>query len=401
VKGTKGVAEAERKWLWAVVLIPLVVILLFALTRFQYGRARQAQFQQLVTEFEEARAAAEASTAAAEQRAKLTEALASLTEALAIKPEDEELLAQQKAVQEWLDRVNRLSRIFYFSELQESAGTESAPSQPRRVIVQGIDVYVLDLGTDRVYKYLLNDKRDGLQILPGDAVLLRKGDQRGDMVVDGLLDIAWVEAGGLRGTSNLLTLDQQGQVLQYHPTIGLSEFPTADGSLWGQPVAAAGYYGRLYVLDRQANQILRYVLTNTGYEGAAASYVQAEPAPDLSDALDLAIDGNVYVLHSSGRITKYEEGIGVPFPQTDLDRPLNNPSAVFATGFLDEDGYVYVADAGNQRIVQFSKTGEFIRQFQDRDSTHMDDLRSIFVEEAEKKLFLINGTKLFLAHMPE
>ena len=38
-------------------LIPLVVVLLFALTRFQYGRARQIQFQQLVTGFEEARAA--------------------------------------------------------------------------------------------------------------------------------------------------------------------------------------------------------------------------------------------------------------------------------------------------------------------------------------------------------
>jgi len=376
-------------------------VLLFALTRFQYGRARQAEFQQLVKEFEEARAAAESSTVVAEQRVQLAEALGLVTQALAMKPDDEELQAQQKTVQEWLDRVNRLSRIYYFSELQEFADTESAPSQPRKVLMQGIDVYVLDLGTDRVYKYLLNEQRDGLQILPGDAVLLRKGDQRGETSVDTLLDIAWVEAGGLRGTSNLLAIDRQGQVLQYDPSLGLSEFATADGSMWVEPVAAAGYYGRLYVLDRQANQVLRYVLTNTGYDGAPSSYIQAAAASDLGDAVDMAIDGNVYLLHSSGRVSKYQEGIGAPFPLTDLDRPLSNPSSIFVTGFLDEDGYVYVADAGNQRIVQFSKTGEFIGQFQDRDSTHMDDLRSVFVEETEKKLFLINGNKLYLAHLPE
>jgi hypothetical protein len=382
-------------------LIPLIVALLFALTRFQYGRARQAQFQQLVTGLEEAIAAAEASTAEGDQRAKLSEALAFVTEALAMQPGDDELLAQQKAVQEWLDRVNRLSRIFYFSELQEFADTESASSQPRRVLVQGIDVYVLDSGTDRVYKYLLNDQRDALQILSGDAVLLRNGDQYGETTVAALLDIAWVEAGGLRGTSNLLALDRQGQVYLYHPSLGLSEFPSTDGSMWGQPVAAAGYYGRLYLLDRQTNQILRYVLTNVGYEGVPSSYIQAETPSDLSQALDLAIDGNVYVLHATGTMSKYQEGLDAPFPQTDLDKPLSDPSAVFATGYLDEDGYVYVADAGNQRIVQFSKTGEFMRQFQDRDSTHMDDLRSIFIEEAERKLFFLNGNKLYLAHLPE
>jgi hypothetical protein len=400
-RGAKESAQAERRWLWAVFLIPLIVVLLFALTRFQYGRARQAQFQELVTGFEDAIAAAEASAAVAEQRAKLTEALAFVTDALAMKPGDEELQSQQKAVQEWLDRVNRLSRIFYFSELQEFADTESAPSQSRRVLVQEIDVYVLDSGTDRVYKYLLNDQRDGLQILPGDAVLLRKGDQHGETTVDPLLDMAWVEAGGLRGMSNLLVVDQQGQVLLYDPSLGLSEFPPADGSTWGQPVAAAGYYGRLYLLDRQTNQILRYTLTNSGYEGTPSSYIQDETAPDLSDALDLAIDGNVYVLHSSGMISKYEEGVAALFPQTDLDRPLSSPSSIFATGFLEEDGYVYVADAGNERIVQFSKTGDFVRQFQDRDATHMDDLKSIFVEEGDKKLFFLNGNKLFLAHLPE
>jgi hypothetical protein len=31
----------------------------------------------------------------------------------------------------------------------------------------------------------------------------------------------------------------------------------------------------------------------------------------------------------------------------------------------------------------------------------MSDLRSIFVEEAQKKLYLLNGNKLYMAYLPE
>jgi hypothetical protein len=67
---------------------------------------------------------------------------------------------------------------------------------------------------------------------------------------------------------------------------------------------------------------------------------------------------------------------------------------------MDEDGYVYVSDAGNQRIVQFSKTGEFIRQLLGTDAMHMDDLRSLYVDEVTEELFFINGSGLYLARLP-
>jgi len=400
-KEAQRATQMDRRWLWATLLIPVVVVLLFVITRFQYQRSQQAQFQRLVQRIEEAKTAAEASPVVAEQRVRLAEALTLLDEALETKPEDEQLLAEREATLAWLDRVNQVSRIFYFSELQEFADTESAESHLRKVLVHDIDVYVLDLGTNRVYKSLLNDARDGLQILEGDQVLLRKGDQRGETIVDDLLDIAWVEAGGLRGTSNLLILDKKGHVLQYDPLLGLQLLPSADHSSWSEPVAAAGYYGRFYLLDPKANQVLRYILTNNGYDGPPGNYFQAETSADASNAVDIAIDGNVYTLHMDGTISKYQQGVGVPFPQNNLDEPLSNPSSIFATGFMDEGGYIYVVDTGNQRIVQFSKAGEFVRQFRGRDPTYMNDLRSVFVDEAGKKLFLLDGSKLYLAHLSE
>jgi hypothetical protein len=267
------------------------------------------------------------------------------------------------------------------------------------VLVQGIDVYILDLGTDRVYKHLLNGARDGLQPMEGDQVLMRRGDQRGGAVVGELLDIAWVEAGGQRGSSNLLAIDAQGHVMEYDSMLGVQEFPAADSGAWREPVAVMGYYGRLYVLDPEANLVLKYVLTNSGY-ASQSSYLSHGPAPDLSSAVDLAIDGNLFILQSDGVILKYEEGAPVSFVQSNLDVPVADPKAFCATGFMDEDGYVYVADAGNQRIVQFSKAGDFVRQFRGTEEAPMDDLRSVFVLEDKRELYFINGHQLYLFKLP-
>jgi hypothetical protein len=400
-KSRQATAEMDRRWLYAAVLVPVLVILLVALTRFQAERSREAAFRQLLETVQQAKASAESSPSASEKRATLAEALAVLDEALQLKPEDAELLAQQQEIHDWLDLINHVFRIPHFVDLQEFPDTESAKSQLSRVIVQGIDVFVLDLGTMRVYKYLLNERRDGLQVMPGDHVLMRTGDQRDEMIVDELLDIAWVGAGGLRGTSNLLALDTQGHVLEYDPLVGLRPFPRADGSTWVAPVAAVGYVGRLYILDPQANRVIRYVVTNAGYDGLPGDYFSTEANVNLGNAVDMAIDGNLYILHSDGRISKYQEGASADFPQTSLDEPLKEPSCIFVTGFMDEGGYVYVGDAGNQRIVQFTKAGEFIRQFRGQEPATMSDVKGLFIDEAEKELFLLDGSKLYLVDLPE
>ena len=66
-----------------------------------------------------------------------------------------------------------------------------------------------------------------------------------------------------------------------------------------------------------------------------------------------------------------------------------------------EEGHVYVADAGNRRVVQFSKEGEFLRQFRAAEgSTEMDQLRGLFVDEERGRMFLMNGNSLLVSPMP-
>jgi len=392
--------DASRHWLYAALLIPVVVLLLVAVSRFQHDRARQAEFARLLQQVQEAQAAAESSPVF-EQRTRLTEALGFLEQAAELRPDDEQVVAKQGEIQLALDRINHVVRMPFLTLLQEFPDTETMRSQIRRVIVHGIDVYVADTGTDRVYKYLLNETGSGLQALEGDPVILRKGDQRNQTTVDELLDMAWVEAGGLRGISSLMVVDQEGHVLDYDPLIGLKPLPMADISQWEAPQAVLGYYGRLYVLDPEANRLFRYILTNEGYDGPPADYFSEESGAQLRSAVDVAIDGNVYILHADGTISKYEQGVSVAFPQNNLDHPLQAPTAIYASGFMDEDGYVYVADAGNQRIVQFSKAGDFIQQFVGPEVSSMDALKGVVVDETQKKLFLINDNKLYLWNLPQ
>jgi len=392
-------AQSSRRWLYAALLVPVVVLLLVAVSRFQHDRAREAEFAQYLQQAQETQASAE-SLPVADQRAKLAQALGFLEQAAALKPDHEQVLARQAEIQLTLDRINRVVRMPTLTMLQEFPDTETLRSEPRRVIVHGIDLYVVDTGTDRVYKYLLDETGNGLQILEGEPVILRKGDQRNQTTIGELLDMAWVDAGGLRGISSLMVVDEQGQVVEYDPLVGLKPLPVADTAQWVSPTAVVGYYGRLYVLDPAANHLLRYILTNEGYDGEPSDYFGPEEGAQLRNAVDVAIDGNVYVLHSDGSISKYEQGTSVAFAQNDLDQPLQAPTAIYATGFMDEDGYVYVADAGNQRIVQFSKAGDFIQQFVGPGADSMDALASLAVDETQKKLFLINDNKLYLWNLP-
>ncbi len=405
-RAAASTGHADRRWLWVALLIPVLVIAIFAVTRFQYERSQQARYEQLLAIADQAQVEARGSTSAAEQRAKLNEALAALDQALELKKGNTQIEGEIKTKRDelsgWLDRINNTARLFFFNPLKEFPDTDTARSKLGTLVVQGIDVYLLDRGMNRVYKYLLNEARDGLQNLATDSVLLRKGDQHGEITVEDLMDIAWVESTPALGNSALFIVDTRGQVLEYDPAAGgIAAFPTADSSAWRGPVAMTGYVGRLYLLDPGANQVLRYVLTSTGYDGSPGNYLQAATGASIADAVDLAIDGNVYVLHADGRISKFGEGAAVPFSQKGLDEPLKSPSCIFVTGSLDNSGNVYVADAGNSRIVQFNKAGEFVRQFRSRDAVYMAALRGLVVDEAAKKLYLVDGNKLYLVTLPD
>jgi hypothetical protein len=91
----------------------------------------------------------------------------------------------------------------------------------------------------------------------------------------------------------------------------------------------------------------------------------------------------------------------VEFSVTGLDAPLRSPTAIF-TAPDDEIQYLYVADAGNQRIVQLEKDGRFLRQFKPSlgEAVTFANLQDIFVDEIGGRLYILDNNNLYVGNMP-
>jgi DNA-binding beta-propeller fold protein YncE len=68
----------------------------------------------------------------------------------------------------------------------------------------------------------------------------------------------------------------------------------------------------------------------------------------------------------------------------------------------EEVQYVYVADAGNQRVVQLEKDGRFMRQFKPREGEAVSfaNLQDIFVDEIGGRLYILDSNNLYVANIP-
>ncbi len=375
--------------------IPIVVLLVVGVIYWQQGVARENEFKELLGQAQTAYQQS-LNTDDANARTLLAESEAKLTQSEAIKPTEPTISQLRESIAKQKDKVDRVERLYWVGKLH---GYDDAATMLRRVIVNGLDVYVLDTGADQVYHHRMDEAGDALAPDQGDPVLVRRGQQIDTAVVGELIDLTWMPAGGNRQTSDLLILESGG-LLEYNPSWGLASTQIGNKDTWALPAAVASFFGNFYILDPQANQVLRYLPGAQGYTDAAEHYFPDDAKVDLAGAVDMAIDGSVYVLYADGTVRKFEGGTAVDFKMSDLDRPLSRPSAIFAAPD-DVARYIYIADAGNRRVVQLNKDGHFVRQFKPRDenAVDFDTLQSIFVDELTGKLYFLTSHGLYIANI--
>jgi hypothetical protein len=378
------------------IAIPLLVAVIVGVSYLQKGRMLEAEYQELVTtaqnKFEQAQSVDPAAAFSL-----MAESNNLLTQAEQLKPDQPEVAELRTQMAEKADELGEVQRLYYLPQLRQytDPGTNL-----KGITVQGVEVYVLDAGNDRVYHHRLDDL--GESLLPDDDTLLlvSPGQAVDEISTAELLDIAWMPAGGNRQTSDLLILNSTG-LLEYHPNWGLTTAALAGGEALVLPAAVSSYFGNLYVLDPKANTLLRYLPMADGYSAPPESYFPVDKPVDLTNAVDLAIDGAIYVLFSDGRIEKYLSGEPTDFNLSGLDRPLNNPVSIF-TAPNEELQYVYVADAGNQRILQLNKDGSFVRQFKPRpdEAVSFANLQDIYVDEIGGRLYILDSNNLYVGNIP-
>jgi len=375
--------------------IPLIVLIVVSVTYWQRGVAWEDEFR---TRLAQAQAAYDQAASADDKTARglLDQADHLLAEAEVMQPNEPAIPELHRSIAERRDKVDRIERLYWVGQLR----TYDEPfTQLRRVVHQGLDLYVLDAGGDQVYRHQLDDVGENLRPNTEDFVLVRRAQQVAARVVGEIIDVAWLPADGGRLSGRLLILERDG-LLEYGSGSDLSAVPIAGVDGWRLPIAATGYSGNLYVLDPEAGQIFRYLPGPSGYPDPPQLYFSGQSGDVLSGAIDMAIDGFIYVLYANGGVRKFAGGVPVMFDITDLDRPLTDPTAIY-TAPDPVARYVYIADPGNQRVLQLTKEGHFVRQIRPRpeDSASFSALKSIFVDESAGKLYWLNATSLYIANL--
>lgn len=386
----------RRLWLLLAIAIPLIVALILVAQLIQ-SKQRLQQYNDLLRLAENKASLAQSAPTAQEKQVLLTEALALVEQARKIRAQDPRTAQLAAQVQATLDQVEGTVRLDSPLILYQAPAAEQAAWDG--LAIAGSDVYLLDSKSGHVVRKVLDETGVGLQADQGAPAIVSRGAAVGGYAVGSLWRMAWAAAIDNRSSSGLLVVTGDRRLVEYSPRRGLSLLALAGTDRWQQPAAMASYRGNLYILDAGSNQIYRYSATAGGYESAPDEWFALAQTRDLRGAVDMAIDGAIYVLYGTGRLEKFKRGEKQPFSLDGLAQPLQQPVALY-TDVDDEVRHVYVADPGAQRVVQFAKDGKFVRQFRFRQGDFFARITDLRVDEVNARLYFTAGDALYVCALP-
>jgi hypothetical protein len=396
-RASRPVPKENRTTMVAIAIgIPLALAITVTLAYQLFGE--DARFNTLVKQVEENVSLARSTGITSDtSRSYWNAALEYADAAIVLRPDDPiatSLRAQAQAALDQLDGIVRLQPI-----LLKNFGPGTIP---RRLVVHGPMIFVLDPAGGWVAQLTLNEAGNGLSEQGEIPGLVRKEQQIEGGTVGNLVDFVWVEPMGGRQTSGLLILEEDGALISHDPAWqGEGGAPQLRRAFLGAPPelprVVGTYDGRFYVLDTSDNQIRRYEPVGDIYPNRPDNYFVVPPSKPLANALDMAIDGYIYILYADGAILKFLRGEADQFDVRGLPGDLSQAVAL-AVDPSGSSGVIYVADRGNRRVVALAPDGAFLAQY--RAGTAFDALEGLAVDEAMGRLYVISDGQLSVASLP-
>ncbi len=272
-------------------------------------------------------------------------------------------------------------------------------------MVEGSRVFVGDTGLDRVTRYGLDEVSGLIPETAGSTVAERGQVLSEGQVVGELIDLTWAAAGGERRSSNLLILDSNSNLLEADAATGLKPLAIAQREAWVTPRLTEGYNGNFYLLDAGSGKILRYLPTADGYNNPPDNYLEGDAAIDLTNAVDMAIDGNIWILYGDGTVQTFFQGRQQPFVlEAPPDGPISGPKAIYTGAAGGEAQTLYIADSDGGRILEYDKSGKYLRQFRPADKADQEKLRrmtDLQVDELNRTFYILASDGLYRTDIPE
>ncbi len=351
-----------------IVVVALIIAFLISLFAVQGGKQTQEQraiYNNLTTEARQKQEEAQAALIYgndAKARQLLDESQKIAEDVQATKYRNDEAAAVLAQIEKERQRLNHITLV----ENPESVADFSTLGNgvnPQGLILA--DKYLASYNPNQpsIYTYLLSDKKF-------EAVEVKTSGQ--------LKAIANSE-------KEVALLSSSPALISF--TFNGTSVDEADAELPAdQQIVALSLFGnRLYTLDPANNRIQRHSLTVGGFS-KPSNWLTEDV--DLSGAVDLTIDGSVYVLTSDGRVLKFLRGNRQEFNLGEMTTPLNQPTAIYTN---ENSASIYILDPQNKRLVVFDKDGQMKNQYI---SDTFTDLRGMAIDETTNKAYLLNGSKV-------
>ena len=167
---------------------------------------------------------------------------------------------------------------------------------------------------------------------------------------------------------------------------------TEDPSGWVAGKDMESYLRFLYILSPENNQIYKYERLSNRY----ASPDEYNVSGDLDGAIDMAIDGNVYVLKKGGEVVNLLRGEAQPFAIRHApEEVLKNATKVFKVF----DGHLYFLDPVRSRVIIATDGGasgeaSYIKQYV-LESDEIGELQDLYVDPDESRLYVMDEKRIY------
>ncbi len=156
---------------------------------------------------------------------------------------------------------------------------------------------------------------------------------------------------------------------------------------WDTIASLDWYGGNIYLMDAGAQRIWKYVGDDDTFSGRR-EYLNPDVFPDLSQAVDMDINGYVWTAGRDGVIRKFSGGREAEFRLTDVEPAVSSDLKIYTDDSLAD---LYILDRGNHRVVRVTKEGEYVAQYLYPEEQKPTEL---VVSEKFKSVYLLMGGQI-------
>ncbi len=224
---------------------------------------------------------------------------------------------------------------------------------------------------------------------PKTNAILKMGPEGGtERVTQTTEGIGFFAAGAVQEADKTLVLATDAP--------GLALFDSNDNSLLRQEVtlpneqtridSLALFGNRLYLHDQTTGQIHLYNKSLRGFTGGEPWIADGEfPKGTIAS---IAIDGNIFTLHSDGSVRRLFKGVPADFTLAVIEPGLAGATHIITS---EDHQYLYIVDPKSKRVVIFTKEGQLVRQIFVEDAASMQDAA---IPPDEKNLYVLDGARV-------